>query len=126
MLFRSTFAQNVLEFRQTGVSKNTTIEKVHKVLRVLSGSLDSKKDEGAHKNWLKLQYHRSNSSILCRKNVEKLIPSLSFLKAQNQFLYTLFGSICIMKQMDNGFKDSIPVSKLSLPMPKGLACIYIN
>jgi hypothetical protein len=103
-----------LACRPTEVTKSNTTNQISQVTRVLSSQLSPSKDEG-----VKLQMQRSYSAKLQIVKIDELTRTSDSFK---DYLCTLFGSLCLIKEIDPVIKSCPPSAILSLPKPQGLLC----
>eukprot|EP00826_Nyctotherus_ovalis_P037351 TRINITY_DN339_c0_g2_i3.p2 TRINITY_DN339_c0_g2~~TRINITY_DN339_c0_g2_i3.p2 ORF type:complete len:219 (-),score=51.07 TRINITY_DN339_c0_g2_i3:843-1499(-) len=109
------------ECRPTGVTKSAEGEQTGHITRVLSTQLKCHGNEDA--SW---HVQRSYSAKLQRVEIDELIQSSDSYK---DYLCTLFGSLCLLKEIDPRVKDfapaSDPANRLALKRPAGLLCTLL-
>lgn len=106
------------ECRPTGVTKSAENEQAGHITRVLSTQL--KCSGNADASW---QVHRSYSAKLRRVEIDELIR---WSDSYKDYLCTLFGSLCLVRELDPRVKElapaSSPANRLALARPPGLLC----
>jgi len=102
--------------RPTEATKSNANNQISQIMRVLSDQLIASKDEN-----VKLQVQRSYSAKLQIIKIDELTRiSDSF----EDYLCTLFGSLCLIKEIDPTIKSLPPSIILSLSRPQGLLCTF--
>lgn len=108
----------MVESRTTGVTKSTDNNQTGQILRVLSNQLNGPKDDN-----VKSQVHRSHSAKLHGIKIDELArASDSYM----DYLCTLFGSLCLVQEIDPKIRDIPPTNIFDLPKPHGLLCIFYS
>lgn len=100
-------------------STATAAEKVNHNLRVLSEQFDAPKYD-----WLYLQLNRSITTKVCKSNIEDLAELSKSSETYREFLYTLFYSIKLIKEINPKLKEVTPPAKLDLVRPEGLLSTF--
>lgn len=104
-----------LEYWKTGVTKSTDNNQTGQVPRTVSNQLSGPKDDN-----VKLQVPRSYSTKLQGIKIDGLTRASDSYK---DYLCTLFGSLCLVQEIDPKIRDIPPTRIFDLPRPQGLLCI---
>jgi len=100
----------------TAVSKSAGIDHVKKTLRILSNQLNIQNN-----NCVKSSSKRNYPMELQKIEIDTSLKSLSAL---DNYVCTLFSSMCIIKRIDSMAKDLLPINIISLKRPQGLLCNF--